>query len=137
MTKPMTAVWVLMPQEEGKLSIDDPVEKYLPEFKNQWMVEKKEARKLVLVRPKRQITMRDWLTHTAGMGDVKHPRPTSTLGELTMANAREPLQFRLGLQWSDSNPGINTLGRLVEVVRGKGFAMFIQESVFDPLQMPY
>ena len=59
------------------------------------------------------------------MGDVKPPRPTSTLGELTMAYAREPLHFGLGLQWSDPNPGINTLGRLVEVVRCKDFAMFI------------
>ena len=135
MTKPMTAVCVLMLQEEGKLSIDEPVEKYLPEFKNQWMVEKKEARKLVLVRPKRPITVRDLLTHTAGLGDVKPPRPASTLGELTMGYAREPLQFEPGSQWSYSNPGINTLGRLVEVVSGKDFATFIQERVFDPLQM--
>ena len=135
MTKPMTAVCVLMLQEEGKLSIDEPVEKYLPEFKNQWMVEKKEAKRLVLARPKRPITVRDLLTHTAGLGDVKPPRPASTLGELTMAYAREPLQFEPGSQWSYSNPGINTLGRLVEVLSGKDFATFIQERVFDPLQM--
>ena len=90
-----------------------------------------------MVCPERQITMRDLVTHTAGLSDVKPPRPISTLGELTMANAREPLQFGLGLQWSYTNPGITTLGRLVEVVRGKDFAMFIQESVFDPLQMRY
>ena len=74
------------------------MEKYLPEFKKDWMVEKKEARKQVLVCPERQITMRDLVTHTAGLSDVKPPRPISTLGELTMANAREPLQFGLGLQ---------------------------------------
>jgi CubicO group peptidase (beta-lactamase class C family) len=135
MTKPMTAVCVLMLQEEGKLSIDEPVEKYLPEFKNQWLVEKKDAKKLVLVRPKRPVTVRDLLTHTAGLGDVKPPRPASTLGELTMAYAREPLQFEPGSQWSYSNPGINTLGRLVEVLSGRDFATFIQERVFDPLQM--
>jgi CubicO group peptidase (beta-lactamase class C family) len=135
MTKPMTAVCVLMLQEEGKLSIDEPVEKYLPEFKNQWLVETKDAKKLVLVRPKRPVTVRDLLTHTAGLGDVKPPRPASTLGELTMAYAREPLQFEPGSQWSYSNPGINTLGRLVEVLSGRDFATFIQERVFDPLQM--
>jgi CubicO group peptidase (beta-lactamase class C family) len=135
MTKPMTAVCVLILQEEGKLSIDEPVEKYLPEFKNQWMVEKKDAKKLVLVRPKRPVTVRDLLTHTAGLGDVKPPRVHSTLGELTMAYAREPLQFEPGSQWSYSNPGINTLGRLVEVLSGKSFAAFIRERIFDPLQM--
>lgn len=135
MTKPMTAVCVLMLQEEGKLSIEDPVEKYLPEFKNQWMVEKKDAKKLILVPPKRPVTVRDLLTHTAGLGDVKSPRSSSTLGELTMAYAREPLQFEPGSKWSYSNPGINTLGRIVEVLSGKDFATFIQERVFDPLQM--
>ena len=135
MTKPMTAVCVLMLQDEGKLSIEDPVEKYLPEFKGQWMVEKKEAKKLILVQPKRPITVRDLLTHTSGLGDVKTPRTYSTLGELTMAYAREPLQFEPGSRWSYSNPGINTLGRLVEVLSGKEFATFIQERVLDPLQM--
>lgn len=135
MTKPMAAVCVLMLQEEGKLSIDEPVEKYLPEFKNQWMIEKKEAKKLVLVRPKRPVTVRDLLTHTAGLGDVKSPRTHSTLGELTMAYAREPLQFEPGSQWSYSNPGINTLGRIVEVLSGKDFATFIQQRLFNPLQM--
>lgn len=135
MTKPMTAVCVLMLQEEGRLSIEDPVEKYLPEFKGQWMVEKKEPKKLVLVQPKRPITVRDLLTHTAGLGDVKTPRTHSTLGELAMAYAREPLQFEPGTRWSYSNPGINTLGRIVEVLSGKDFATFIQERIFDPLQM--
>jgi CubicO group peptidase (beta-lactamase class C family) len=135
MTKPMTAVCVLMLQDEGKLSIEDPVEKYLPEFKNQWVIEKKDAKKLVLVHPKRSVTVRNLLTHTGGLGDVKTPRPYSTLGELAMAYAREPLQFEPGSKWSYSNPGINTLGRIVEIVSGKDFASFIQERVFDPLQM--
>jgi len=135
MTKPMTAICVLMLQEEGKLSIDDPVEKHLPEFKNQWMVEQKEANKLTLIRPKRPVTVRDLLMHTGGLGDVKSPRVTSTLAELAMGYAREALQFEPGSQWRYSNPGINTLGRIVEVVSGKDFASFIQERIFDPLQM--
>jgi CubicO group peptidase (beta-lactamase class C family) len=135
MTKPMAAVCVLMLQEEGRLSIEDPVEKYLPEFKGQWVVEKKEAKRLVLAQPRRPITVRDLLTHTAGLGDVKTPRTHSTLGELAMAYAREPLQFEPGSRWSYSNPGINTLGRIVEVLSGRDFAAFIQERIFDPLQM--
>ncbi len=135
MTKPMTAICVLMLQEEGKLAIDDPVEKHLPEFKNQWMIEQKEANKLTLIRPKRPVTVRDLLMHTGGLGDVKSPRVTSTLAELAMGYAREALQFEPGSQWRYSNAGINTLGRIVEVVSGKDFASFIQERIFDPLQM--
>jgi len=135
MTKPMTAVCVLMLQERGLLSIEDPVEKYLPEFKGQWLVEQKEKDRLVLVRPKRPVTLRDLLTHTAGLGDVKPPRTSTTLGELAMAYSREPLQFEPGSKWAYSNPGINTLGRIVEVVSGEEFADFIQENLFDPLEM--
>jgi CubicO group peptidase (beta-lactamase class C family) len=135
MTKPMAAMCVLMLQEEGKLSINDPVEKHLPEFKAQWLVEKKEADRMSLVRPSRPITLHDLLTHTSGLGDVKPPRFYSTLAELVMAYAREPLQFQPGSQWRYSNPGINTLGRVVEVVSGKGFAEFMQERIFNPLGM--
>ena len=135
MTKPMTAMCVLMLQEEGRLSIDDPVEKHLPEFKGQWLVEKKEADRMSLVRPARPVTLRDLLTHTSGLGDVKPPRPFSTLAELAMAYAREPLQFQPGSLWRYSNAGINTLGRIVEVVSGKGYAEFMQERIFTPLGM--
>lgn len=135
MTKPMTAVCVLMLQERGLLSVEDPVEKYLPEFKGQWMVESKEKERLTLVHPKRAITLKDLLTHSAGLTDVKPPRPDCTLGELAMAYAHEPLQFEPGSKWTYSNPGINTLGRIVEIVSGEKFADFIQKNVFAPLEM--
>ena len=135
MTKPMTAVCVLMLQDEGKLSVEDPVEKYLPEFKGQWLVVEKSTATVSLKRPARPITIRDLLTHTAGLGDVPAPRPHSTLGELAMAYAREPLQFEPGSRWSYSNPGINTLGRIVEVVSGKLFAEFLEARVLKPVGM--
>jgi CubicO group peptidase (beta-lactamase class C family) len=135
MTKPMTAICVLMLQERGLLSIEDPVEKYLPEFKGQWMVEQKDKDRLTLVHPKRPVTLRDLLTHTSGMGEVKPPRTSCTLGELAMAYAREPLQFEPGSKWTYSNPGINTLGRIVEVVSGEEFVDFMQRNLFRPLGM--
>ena len=135
MTKPMVAICVLMLVEEGKLAVDDAVEKHLPEFKSQWLVQSKDAKQMVLVRPKRAITIRDLLTHTSGIGDVKSPRPHSTLAELVMAYSREPLSFEPGSKWSYSNPGINTLGRLVEIASGIPFAEFIQKRLFDPLGM--
>ncbi len=135
MTKPMAAICVLMLQDEEKLSIDDLVEKHLPEFKGQWLVTEFGQDRRVLAKAPRAITVRDLLTHTSGLGDVKAPRPNSTLAELCMAYAREPLFFAPGAKWNYSNSGINTLGRIVEVVSGQPFAEFIQQRLFTPLGM--
>jgi len=88
MTKPMASGCVLQLQEEGKLSIEDPVEKHLPEFKGQWMVEKREGSNLILKRPTRAITIRDLLTHTSGLANTGTPRHQSTLGELVMSSPK-------------------------------------------------
>ena len=135
MTKPMAAICVMMLIEEGKLAVDDRVEKHFPEFKNQWLVQSKDSKQMVLGRPQRAITVRDLLTHTSGISDVKAPRPNSSLAELVMGYSREPLAFEPGSKWSYSNPGINTLGRLVEIASGIPFAEFIQNRLFNPLGM--
>jgi CubicO group peptidase (beta-lactamase class C family) len=135
MTKPITAVAVLLLQDEGKLNVEDPVEKYLPEFKSQWLIQEKTDRSLTLIRPARPITLRDLLTHTSGLGDVPSPRPDSTLAELVMAYAQQPLKFAPGSKWEYCNPGINTLGRVVEVVSGQKFENFLERRLFRPLGM--
>jgi CubicO group peptidase (beta-lactamase class C family) len=135
MTKPMAAVCVLQLQEEGKLSIEDPVEKHLPEFKGQWMVDERDGGKLILRRAARTITIRDLLTHTSGLANTGTPRTESTLGELVMSYSKTPLNFEPGSKWSYSNAGINTLGRIVEVVSKIPFADFLQERVLDPCDM--
>jgi CubicO group peptidase (beta-lactamase class C family) len=135
MTKPMAAVAVLMLQDEGKLSVNDPVQKHLPEFTNQWMVASRSATNVALVRSPRAILIRDLLTHTSGLGDVPAPRSDCSLAELTMAYAREPLKFPPGSRWEYCNSGINVLGRIVEVVSGVPFAEFLQKRLFNPLDM--
>ena len=122
MTKPMAAVCVLQLQEAGKLSIEDPVEKHLPEFAGQWMVEARAKGKLTLKKPARAITIRDLLTHTSGLPNTNSPRPESTLAELVMSYSKTPLQFEPGSRWSYSNAGINVLGRIVEIVSDTPFA---------------
>src|SRR5262245_26241670 len=114
MTKPITAVAVLMLQDDGKLNVEDPVEKFLPEFKNQWLLQDKGANSLTVIRSPRAVTLRDLLTHTSGLGDVAAPRYDSTLAELVMAYSQQPLRFVPGSKWEYSNPDINTLGRIVE-----------------------
>ena len=135
MTKPMTAVCVLMLADAGKLRLDDSVETYLPEFHGQWLLAEDAPERRVLSRPARAVTVRDLLTHTSGLtGDVPQ-RPDASLAQTVSATAREPLQFPPGSRWSYSNPGINTLGRLVEVVSGLSFPDFLQQRVLDPLGM--
>lgn len=139
MTKPVTALAVMMLQEEGKLSIEDPVSKYLPEFKGQMLLKEKTAAQTVLVKPSRPITIKDLLTHTSGLvgnspldGDAID---VLTLKEAVITYALSPLQFEPGSKWSYCNPGINTLGRLVEVVSGEEYAAFLQKRLFGPLGM--
>ncbi|MBM3861676.1 MAG: beta-lactamase family protein [Verrucomicrobia bacterium] len=135
MTKPITATAVMMLQDEGKLSVEDPVEKYLPEFKGQWMIAEKGKDSLALKRPPRPITLRDLLTHTSGLGNVDTPRPDCSLAELAMAYSQKPLEFVPGSKWSYCNSGINVLGRIVEVVSGKPYAEFLDARLFRPLGM--
>ena len=135
MTKPMTATAVLMLQDEGKLSVEDSVEKYLPEFKNQWLVQDKSSNALALIHPARPVTLRDLLTHTSGLGDVPPPRPNCSLAELVMAYSQQPLKFPSGSKWEYSNAGLNTLGRIVEVVSGQSYAEFMERRIFRPLGM--
>jgi len=135
MTKPFTATCVLMLQDAGKLSVEDPVEKYLPEFKGQWMIAERGKDTLTLKRPARPITLRDLLTHTSGLADVVPPRANCSLAELVMAYAQQPLQFEPGSKWAYSTAGMNVLGRVVEVVSGRPFAEFLDARLLKPLGM--
>lgn len=139
MTKPITAIAVMMLVEEGKLGLDDPVAMHLPAFRGQMRIEEKGEDRLVLVKPARPATLRDLMTHTAGVAG------SSALegGALDVLSLREavlgygllPLQFEPGEKWAYSNPGINTLGRLVEVASGEDYADFLRRRLFDPLGM--
>jgi CubicO group peptidase (beta-lactamase class C family) len=141
MTKPLTAVGIMILQEEGKLSVDDPVEKHLPEFKGQMLVAEKSADRIVLTRPKRPITIRDLLTHTSGVANFPeglsdiYSKRNHTLAEMTLAISQLPLQFEPGSKWSYCNPGIDTLGRIIEVESGRSYADFMAERIFKPLGM--
>jgi CubicO group peptidase (beta-lactamase class C family) len=127
MTKPVTAMAVLMLEEEGKLSIDDPVAKFVPEFGK--------------VETPRPITLKHLLTHTSGipggppkeMSDL-YARRNRTLAEAAPAFARAP-QFEPGTKWAYCNTGIDVLGRVVEVASGTSFEAFLDGRLFKPLGM--
>jgi len=135
MSKPITSVCIGILADEGRLSFDDPVEKFLPEFHGQWVIEEQAPERRILVRAARPITLRDLLTHTSGMGEYAVSDPHWTLSEYVKAVAREPLRFQPGGRWMYSTAGFDTLGRVVEAVSGMPFAAFIQHRLFDPLSM--
>jgi CubicO group peptidase (beta-lactamase class C family) len=135
MSKPMTSVAVAMLADDGKLSFDDPVEKYLPEFRDMWVAGEQTAQQRVLVKAARPITLRDLMTHTSGLGEYRVTDPHWTLAAMIKVLAREPLRFQPGTRWSYSTAGMDTLGRVVEVVSGMPYDKFIQTRLFDPLGM--
>lgn len=140
MTKPITAVAVMLAQEDGLLTVLDPVEKYLPEFKE---IKVKDGDNFV--KPARPITIRDVLTHTSGMsggypetvGDFLtfYRKRDKTLADAVKRFAEQPLEAQPGTKWIYSNTGIAVAGRIVEVVTKKSFEQFLQERLFTPLGM--
>ncbi len=127
MTKPVTGTAVMMMQDAGKLSVDDPVSKYLPEFKNL----KDSAGKEVVV------TLKHCLTHSSGLSEVTPQESGSikTLKDLMPLIVSKPVQFKPGSKWQYCQTGINTAARVVEVVSGQDFATFLDQRLFTPLGM--
>jgi CubicO group peptidase (beta-lactamase class C family) len=142
MTKPITAFAVMLLAEQGELALDDPVEKYLPEFRGQMMVADRSEGSITLKKPARPITLRDLLTHTSGLPGLPPPglsdlyaRRNHTLAEAVMAFSQRPLEFEPGSKWAYSNAGIDTLGRIVEVITGRPYETLLKERIFTPLGM--
>lgn len=138
-TKPMTAVAVMMLVDEGRIALDDPVGKYLPEFRDQKVVAEETPDRLVLRQPARPLTLRDTLSHVGGM-PFQSALETPTLDGLPLAvavrsYAMTPLLADPGTAYRYSNAGINTAARVLEVVSGKPYAEFMEERLFAPLGM--
>ena len=142
MTKPVTSVAILMLVERGKIKLDAPVEKYLPEFKNV-----KVYTEQGLLPQKNKMTVRDLLRHTAGltygyfsktpvddMYSKNHPLSSKTTAEFVNKAASMPLLYQPGTKWHYSI-ATDVLGALVERVSGQQLGVFFQENIFTPLQM--
>jgi CubicO group peptidase (beta-lactamase class C family) len=132
MTKPVTGAAIAKLIEEGKLQVDDPVAKYLPEFAQLRLPEGAEG-----AGQPAAITVRHLLTHTAGLSELTAEESNSLtqLAELTELVATKPLKFAPGAKWVYSQTGINSAARIVEVLSGVSFPEYIQHTFFTPLQM--
>jgi CubicO group peptidase (beta-lactamase class C family) len=138
-SKGMTAAALMMLVDEGKVNVDDPVEKYLPEFKGQWVKAEKDTDHLLLKKPVHPITVKNVLSHTSGL-PFSSPLEKPTLDLLPLAArvrsyAMLPLEFQPDSKYAYSNAGINTAGRIIEVVSGMPYEQFMEQRLFKPLGM--
>ncbi len=159
MTKPITGVAILMLLEEGKVRLNDPVSKFVPEFRGLKVAVMQEhngppaapgaptpAPTFYTIPATREITIRDLLSHVSGLASggpastadvAKDPRrPGETLASYIPRLGAVPLDFQPGTRWSYSpSAGFDTLGRIVEIVSGQTFDQFLRQRIFDPLGM--
>ena len=133
MSKSLTATALMMLVDEGRVSLDDPVEKYLPEFKGQMV----EEAGIEMHPPRHPITVREILSHTSGLvlASEKTLKRTQVLKDDVLEYAKRPLRQEPGTKYEYNNCGINTGGRIIEVVSGMSYADFMQKRIFDPLGM--
>jgi CubicO group peptidase (beta-lactamase class C family) len=152
MTKPITSTAVLMLFEEGRFRLTDPVHQYIPAFKDVKVLDNAINSDKRLIEPSRSITIRDLLTHTAGLSygfddnfyiDELYRRyvfakqdrnPNMTLEEMVTEIARIPLTFHPGSNFRYSM-ATDVLGYLVQLVSGLPFEDFLKQRIFDPLAM--
>jgi CubicO group peptidase (beta-lactamase class C family) len=139
MSKPITATAFMMLVDEGKISIDDPVEKYLPEFANIMVVDPKDPTH-ARVKPTHPILIREILSHTSGLpahtqGPGPHKDDAATLTELAHLYAMQTLNSQPATTYAYTNLGPNLAGRIIEIVSGMPFQQFLQTRLFDPLGM--
>jgi len=150
MTKPSTSVAVMMLYEEGKFLRDDPVSKYLPEFKNPRVLVKPASGATYTIPATQEITIRDLRRHTSGityqwnddLGPMYEKADVAsgllqfdgTIADNVKHLAALPLLFNPGDRFEYSL-GVDVLGRLVEVVSGKPLDEFFRTRIFEPLGM--
>lgn len=127
MTKPVTGTAVMMMAEEGKLSLDDSIAIYLPEFKDLKDAAGNEV----------TVTIAQCLTHSSGLAEVSgaETEGKATLKEVIPLVATKPVKFTPGSKWEYCQSSINTAARIVEVVSGETFPEFLEKRLFGPLGM--
>ncbi|MDB5336042.1 MAG: estB 3 [Planctomycetaceae bacterium] len=138
-SKPITAAALMILVDEGKVNLNDPVDKYLPEFRGQMFVAEKDDNHKLLRKPTHVPTIRNLLSHTSGM-PFKSAIEEPTLDALPLSvrvrtYAMTPLDFDPDTKYQYSNAGINTAARVIEVVTNTPFEKFLDERLVKPLGM--
>ncbi len=151
MTKPVTGTALMQLWEQGKFGLDDPLEWHLPEYAALKVAAGENPDGSPILRdPRRKVTVRDVLRHTAGFtygpegppqnaadrvwAELEPLSSTNTLAEFSQKMAQVPLLFDPGTHWNYS-AGVDVQARLVEVLSGQPFADYVAQHIFQPLGM--
>ena len=150
MTKPITSVALMTLYERGLFQLDTPVSTFIPDFKNLEVFESGDAEHYQTISMEREITIRDLLTHTAGLTygfmnvhpvdalyrahGVEGARSKGSLHDMVQKLSKLPLLFSPGTRWSYS-VATDVLGYLVELLSGKSLDTYCSEHVWEPLGM--
>ena len=140
MSKMFVGASIMMLVDEGKVSLDDPVTKYIPQL-NKWMViDEKDSSHMVLKPVDRPVTIRHILSHTSGLTGMSELQQTigadsTPLKGRALSSVTGPLQWQPGEKYQYGNQGMNIAARIVEIVSGIPYETFLQARFFDPLGM--
>ena len=138
LTKPITCAGIMVLVDQGRLSVLDPVEKFVPEFNGQKVAACSPAGGCTSAAASRPINVLDLMTHTSGLPGAapagRGAAPVS-LAEEVAAGGKLSLLFEPGTAWNYSNIGYATLGRIIEVASKKPYDQFLAEQLFAPLGM--
>ncbi|MGE5607893.1 MAG: serine hydrolase domain-containing protein [Bacillota bacterium] len=140
MTKMFAGASIMMLVDEGKVSLDDPVTKFIPQL-DRWMVVEEKDRAHVLLKPLvRPVTVRHVLSHTSGLAGMSELQQvtgsdSTPLKARALASVTGPLQWQPGDKYAYGNQGMNIAARIVEIVSGMPYEEFLQKRFFDPLGM--
>jgi CubicO group peptidase (beta-lactamase class C family) len=140
MSKMFVGASIMMLVDEGKVSLDDPVTKFIPELSKWMVVEEKDDTHMLLKAPVRPVTIRHLLSHTSGLtplSELQHENgaDSAPLKMRALSSVTGPLQWQPGDKYKYGNQGMNIAARVVEIVSGLPYEVFLQKRIFDPLGM--
>ena len=140
MTKMFTGASVMMLVDEGKLSLDDPVTKHIPQLSKWMVVEEKDSAHVLLKPLVRPVTIRHLLSHTSGLAGSSEIQQvtgadSTPLKVRALSSVTGPLQWQPGDKYAYGTQSMNIAARVVEIVSGMPYEEFIQKRFFDPLGM--
>ena len=140
MSKMFVGASIMMLVDEGKVSLDDPVTKYIPQLSKWMVIEDKDTNHVLLKPLLRPVTIRHLLSHTSGLTGLSELQQetgadSTPLKDRALSSVTGPLQWQPGDQYKYGNQGMNIAARVVEIISGMAYEDFLQKRFFDPLDM--
>jgi CubicO group peptidase (beta-lactamase class C family) len=140
MSKMFVGASIMMLVDEGKVSLDDPVTRYIPQLAKWMVVEEKDENHVLLKPVVHAVTIRHLLSHTSGLTFSSELQQvagadSTPLKDRALSSVTGPLQWQPGDKYQYGNQGMNIAARVVEIVSGMPYEEFLQKRFFDPLGM--